>query len=146
MADFIAFNEGKDFLLTNDFQALASVYFLLSSQQIAVGGLEATDTLALGVGEITGWTGASAYARKSQTVPVPSNGVINFALMSWATGAAVDGPASVRSVVLATTADNTGKAIGAWHIETGGAADAFNLANVTLNFTPTLFLQNVGGG
>ena len=141
MPDFRAFNEGKDWIADNNISG-ATVYFLLSSQAIGVGGLEATDTLAGGVGEITGWTGASAYARLSQAIPAPTNGVMTFSQMTWQTGAATDGPASVISVVMVTSPDNTGKAIGAWHIEVGGTADAFNLANVTLNFTPTLFLAN----
>jgi hypothetical protein len=141
MPDFRAFNEGKDWIINNDVSG-ATWYFLLSSQAIGVGELEATDTLAGGVGEIAGWTGASAYARISQAVPAPSNGVITFSEITWQTGAATDGPASVKSVVLVTSADGTGKAIGAWHIEAGGTADDFSLANVTLNVTPTLFLKN----
>lgn len=143
--DFIAFNEGKNYIWDNDLVA-AVVYFLLSTQKIEAGGLEAVDTLAGGVGEIVGWTGANAYARKSQVIPAPVDGVLDLASMQWLTGAAVDGPASVRSVVAATTADNSGKALCAWHIDPGGGAKAFNLANVTFTFEPTLILQNEGGG
>jgi hypothetical protein len=47
---------------------------------------------------------------------------------------------------MATTSNNTGKALFAWNLNAGGAANAFNIATVTQNFTPTFFLQNVGGG
>lgn len=131
MPDFTMFNEGKNRLGTSGLPA--TCYFLLSSQQITTGGLEATDTLAGGVGEITG----TGYARQSQARPTPTNGAFAFSQMSWATGAATDWPASVVSIVLVTTADNTGTAICAWHLQTGGTARALNQANVTELVTPT---------
>ena len=89
------------------------------------------------MGEITG----TGYSRKSEAEPTPSlanPAVIAFAVKSWATGAATDWPASVKSIVLATTPDNTGKAICAWNLVAGGTARAMNAANTTENFTPTL--------
>src|SRR5688500_18469893 len=109
MADFIAFNEGKTELAANGL--LATCRFLLSTRGVDAGTAHAAgNTLAGGVGEITG----PGYARQSQAEPSPSNGVVSFSQMSFATGAATDWPAGVRSVVLVTSADNSGKAICAW--------------------------------
>lgn len=136
MADFIAFNEGRREALNNGLSA--TCYFLLSTRSCnthVVG-----DTLAGGVGEITGTT----YARQSEaepTVTLANPGVVAFAVKTWATGANTDWPASVISVVLATTVDNTGKAICAWNLVAGGTPRALNAANTTENFTPTL---NIG--
>lgn len=147
MADTIGFNEGKDFLLAHlrGGTAITTVYFLLSSTDTAT--LTATNTLTGGVGEITGWTGgASAYARISQTVPAPVNGVVDFTQITWSTDTSTNGPASVKSVVMVTTSDNSGKALFAWNLNTGGSADDMSAANSILAVTPTFFLQNVGGG
>lgn len=135
MADFIMFTAGKNELLNNGLPA--TCYFLLSSQQIAAGGLEAADTLAGGVGEITG----TGYSRQSQAEPTASSGQVAFSQKSWATGSATDWPSAVYSLVLVTTSDNTGKAICAWHLQTGGAARNMSGANTTENATPTLTLS-----
>jgi hypothetical protein len=146
MADFISFDEGEDYVLNNDISG-ATFYVLLSSRSCpadinspVAGEHGGGDTLATGVGEVTYWTGG---ARQSQVVPAPSAGVIDFATETWATGAQTDGPASVKSVVMVTSSDNTGKAICAWNLQTGGAARAFNVATTTLDFTPDYFLANV---
>jgi hypothetical protein len=92
------------------------------------------------VGEITG----TGYARQSESEPTASSAnptAVAFAQKTWSTGSATDWPASVKSCVLVTTADNTGKAICAWNLVTGGAARAMNAANTTENFTPTLQLS-----
>ena len=135
MADFISFNEGRKYLVTNGQGLPATCYFLLSTRDCnthVVG-----DTLAGGVGEITG----TGYARQSEAAPTPTlanPSAISWAQKTWSTGSATDWPASVKSVVVATTSDNTGKAICAWNLVTGGSARAMNLANTTENFTPTL--------
>jgi hypothetical protein len=146
MADFISFDEGEDYLINNDISG-ATFYFLLSSRSCpadvnspVAGEHGGGDTLAGGVGEVTYWTGG---ARQNQVVPNPSAGVITFGLEQWATGAQTDGPASVKSVVMVTSSDNSGKAICAWNLQTGGAARAFNAASTSLDFTPTYFLRNV---
>lgn len=131
MPDFILTNEGKNRLGTSGLPT--TCYFLLSTQTIGTG-LTAASTLAGGVGEITG-TGA---ARQSQARPTPTNGAFAFSQMSWATGSATDWPASVVSVVLVTTADNSGVTIAAWHLQANGVARALNQANVTEQVTPTL--------
>jgi hypothetical protein len=98
VADFISFNEGRKELANNGLPA--TLYFLLSSKDCnthVVG-----DTLAGGVGEITG----TGYARQSEAEPTASAAnpsAVAFAQKTWATGAATDWPASVKSVVLATT-------------------------------------------
>jgi hypothetical protein len=133
MADFIAFNEGKTELANNGLPA--TCYFFLSTKDCnthVVG-----DVLSgAAMGEITG----TGYARQSQAEPTASAGVVTFAQMSWATGSATDWPASVKSVVLATTVANTGKAICAWNLIAGGVARNLAAANTTESFTPTLTL------
>src|SRR3954469_18892566 len=135
MADFLSFNEGRKELANNGLPT--TTYFLLSTKDCnthVVG-----DTLAGGVGEITG----TGYARQSEAEPTASAAnpsAVAFAQKPFATGAATDWPASVKSVVLATTSDNTGKAICAWNLVTGGTARAMNAANTTENVTPTLQL------
>jgi hypothetical protein len=137
MADFLAFNEGKTELAQNGLPA--TCYFLLSTKSVdGTSAFAAGNGLAAGtLGEITG----TGYARQSQPEPTPSNGVVAFAQESWATGAATDWPSNVRSCVLVTTPDNTGKAICAWNLQAGGAARDLSAPNTTENFTPTL---NVG--
>ena len=133
MADFLMFTEGKNELLASGLPA--TCYFLLSSRGVDAGTTHAAgNTLAGGVGEITG----TGYARQSQAEPTPSSGSAAFTQESWATGAATDWPAVVRSVVLVTTSDNTGKAICAWNLQTSGTARDMSGANTTLNVTPTL--------
>ena len=133
MADFISFNEGRKELANNGLPA--TCYFLLSTKDCnthVVG-----DTLVGGVGEITG----TGYTRQSESEPAASlanPSAVAFAQKSWATGAATNWPSSVKSVVLATTSDNTGKAICAWNLIAGGTARDLSQANTTQNFTPTL--------
>lgn len=135
MADFITFNEGENYVGQNGLPATCR--FLLSTKSVdATTPFSATDTLTGNQdGEITVGTG---YARQSQSRPTPSSGLFTFTLMSWATGSATNWPAAVRSVVLVTTADDTGVMICAWNLVTGGAARDMSAANTTENFTPTL--------
>lgn len=133
MADFKAFNQGKTEMASNGLPT--TCYFLLSTRDADTHA--AGDTLAGGVGEING----TGYTRQSQAEPTPANGVVSFAQMTWATGAATNWPASVKSVVLVTSADNSGKAICAWNLQAGGAARDLSGANTTEKVTPTL---NVG--
>jgi hypothetical protein len=134
VADFVDFNEGKDYIAANGLPA--TCYFLLSTKSVgATSPFAGTETLAgAALGEITG----TGYVRKSQARPASAAGVNAFTLMSWVTGAATDWPAAVRSIVLVSTADNTGKAICAWNLQTGGAARDLSAANTTENVTPTL--------
>lgn len=134
MADFIVFTEGRSELINNGLPATCR--FLLSTKSVdATNPFSAANTLSgTTVGEITG----TGYARTSQAEPSASSGVVTFSQMSWSTGAATDWPATTRSVVLVTTADNTGKAICAWNLQTGGAARDLSTANTTEQFTPTL--------
>jgi hypothetical protein len=138
MADFIAFTEGRNEVGSNGLPA--TCYFFLSTKSVdGTSPHTAGETLAAAdLGEITG-TGA---ARKNQAEPSPVAGVYSFAQMSWATGAAADWPAAVRSIVLATSATTAGKAICAWNLQAGGAARDMSAPNTTENVTPTL---NVGG-
>lgn len=133
MPDFIFTNEGKNRLGTSGLPA--TCYFLISTQTIG-GSLTASSTLAGGVGEATG----TAYVRQSQSRPTPTNGSFAFSLMSWSTGSAADWPAAAVSVILATSADNTGVTVCAWHLQAGGIARALNQSNITEQFTPTLVI------
>lgn len=130
--DFLAFTEGENYLLTTAQGQSATGYFLLSTN--AVANFTAASTLAGGVAEITG----TGYARLSQAAPTPASGQIVWTQKSWSTGAAVNWPATTKSVVLVTTVDNTGKAICAWNLIAGGAARDLSQANTTENVTPTL--------
>jgi hypothetical protein len=135
MADFISFNEGRKELFNNGLPA--TCYFLLSTKDCATHVVG--DTLGGGVGEITG----TGYARQSEAEPAASlanPSAVAFAQKTWSTGANTNWPASVKSCVLATTVDNTGKAICAWNLVAGGAARDMSAANTTENFTPTLNL------
>lgn len=132
MSDFIAFDQGRTELANNGLPG--TCYFLLSDRDCDTH--TTSDTLAGGVGEITG----TGYARQSQSEPTASAGVVSFAQMTWTTGSSTDWPASVKSVVLATTANNTGKAICAWNLQVGGAARDLSAATTTEQFTPTLTL------
>lgn len=134
MADFIMFTEGKNELLNNGLPS--TCYFLLSTKSVdATSAHTAGETLAgATLGEITG----TGYARQSQSEPTASGGSVSFVQMSWTTGSATDWPATVRSVVLATGASTTGKAICAWNLQTGGAARDMSQASTTEQATPTL--------
>jgi len=134
MATFIAFNEGKKELANNGLPG--TCYFLLSTRGVGAGTAHsASDTLAGGVGEITG----TGYARQSESEPTASSsGQVSFAQKSWSTGSATDWPSGVRSVILATTSDNTGKAICAWDLQASSAARDLSQPNTTEQFTPTL--------
>jgi len=135
MADFIAFTEGKNELANNGLPS--TCYFLLSTKPCSGTGTHVVgDTLSGGVGEITG----TGYARQSQSEPSASSGTVTFSQMSWSTGSATDWPSSVKSVVLVTTSNNTGKAICAWNLQAGGTARDLSGANTTEQFTPTLTL------
>lgn len=131
----ISFEEGRKRVAQSGLPATCQ--FLLSTKDEA--SFLQTDTLAGGVGEITG----TGYSRKSQALPTPTSAnptAISFSQMSWATGAATDWPAAVKSVVLVTTADNTGVAICAWNLN-GTTGRDMSAANTTENVTPTLNLS-----
>ena len=133
MPDFISFNEGRKEIANNGLPS--TCYFLLSTKDCAT--LVVTDTLAGGVAEITG----TGYARQSESEPTASAAnpsAVAFAQKTWSTGANTNWPASVKSCVLVTTSDNTGKAICAWKLQAGGTARDMSAANTTENFTPTL--------
>lgn len=131
----ISFQEGRKLIAQSGLPA--TCYFLMSTKSET--DFLQTDTLAGGVAEITG----TGYTRKNQALPTPSSAnptVISFTLMSWATGSATDWPAAVKSVVLVSTSDNTGKAICAWNLN-GTTGRDMSAASTTENFTPTLNLQ-----
>lgn len=133
MADYIDFTEGQNSLLSGGLPA--TCYFLLSTTPVS--SLTAASTLAGGVGEVTG----TGYSRQSQARPTPSGGAASFAQMSWTTGTATDWPSNVASVVLVTTADNTGKAICAWNLILGGGTRDMSKANTTEQVAPTFNLS-----
>lgn len=130
------FTEGKNELLANGLPS--TCYFLLSTKGVDAGTAHtAGETLAgATLGEITG----TGYGRQSQSEPTPSSGTATFAQMSFATGAATDWPSGVRSIILATGAAGTGKAICAWNLRTGGSARDMSGENTTELNTPVLSL------
>lgn len=136
MADFVSFDEGRQYVVNNGLPS--TCYFLLSTKSVdATSAFTASATLAGGVGEITG----TGYARQTEfepTATAASPSVVAFAEKTWSTGSATDWPAAVRSCVLATTADDSGKAVCAWNLQPGGAARDLSTANTVENFTPTL--------
>ena len=124
MADFIAFNEGRQ--LVEDSGWPATVKFDLSTK--AVSAFTAADTYATR-GAITG----TGYVQGSQAEPAATGlGSKVFTLMAFATGAAVNwqNPASI------VASDGT-KIICAWNLVPGGATRDMSQANTTLNVTPT---------
>ena len=137
MTDFVGFADGEKHVL--DVGLPPTLWFLLSTRSVAK--LPVESTLAAGVGEITG----TGYQRVQQTTPgfSPSQrGVkIHFEPVVWETSVSRDWPDQVRSCLLVTTADNTGKAICAWNLQPGGRprnmADAF----ITEIFTPTIEVE-----
>lgn len=131
---FISFNEGRKEIVTSGHGLPATCYFLLSTKD--TGTFAVTDTLVGGVAEATG----TGYARLSQAAPTPTAANPSasvFAQMTWATGAATDWPVAVKTVVLVTTSDNTGKAVCAWDVN-GSTGFAMNAASTSLAATPTL--------
>ena len=134
MADFLSFTEGKNELMSNGLPS--TCYFLLSTKSVdATSAHTAGETLAgATLGEITG----TGYSRQSQSEPTPAGGTAVFTQMSFATSSATDWSSTVRSVVLATGAAGTGKAICAWNLQTGGTARDMSTANTTEQVTPTL--------
>lgn len=131
MADFIAFSEGKTELANNGLPA--TCYFILSTK--ACDTHTAGETLAgADLGEITG----TGYARLTESEPTAVAGVVTFSTKTWSTGTRTDWSNSVKSVVLATGATTTGKAICAWNLQAGGGARDMSAANTTENVQPTL--------
>jgi hypothetical protein len=136
--DFISFNEGEDSILSSGMPS--TCYFLLSTKSCSgTSPFSSTDTLAGGVGEITG----TGYARKNQALPTPTAGALAFTLCTWTTGSATDWPATVRSIVLVTTADNSGKAICAWNLIPGNGVRDLSHALTAEFVTPTLTTESV---
>lgn len=150
---FQVFDEGLRYIAQHGIPSTA--YFLLSTRiaepDIApfyrdIGGYhQATDTLAGGVGEVTASATCTGYTRKSQTTPAPTTDdppQVRFAKISWATGSAADWSSNNISVVLATTADNSGVAICAWDIaDPAGTPVNLRAGGSTLDYTPYLVMS-----
>jgi hypothetical protein len=133
MADYLNFTAGDDLILAD---GLPSTCFLaLSSKPCSGSGCHVVgDTLAGGIGEI----GGTGYGRQSQAAPTPSGGEAVFTVVDFATGTATDWPSSVKSVVLVSSADNSGTAIAAFNLIAGGAARNLSQAQITEQVTVTL--------
>ncbi len=140
--DIISFNEGKDAIIAGGLTS--NLQFALSSrpvgQQLA-GEHQATDTYALGFGEVTYWTGGGRITITGR--PASSNGIIIIPTQTWNTGVQTNGPAIVKSVVLI---DSNNKLISAVNILYTGIPYPMNAANKPLVAGIRWFLQNVGGG
>lgn len=134
MSDTIWFTEGLDEVLQNGLPS--TVYFALSTKSVdGTSAHTAGETLAGATfGEITG----TGYARLSEAEPTVTAGAAAFAVKSWATGAATDWPATVRSWVAMTGPAGTGKLLCAHNLISGGAARDLSQANTTENVEPTI--------
>lgn len=134
---FVDFAEGHDVLKRDGLPA--TCYFLLSTKPCSgPGAHKTTDTLAGGVGEIAG----TGYARQAQPAPAAAMWFkstatwrIVFEELLWETVLSHDWSSPMQSIILATTADNTGSAIGAWASSEPIDVD---LPWVTYKFKPTL--------
>lgn len=130
MADFISFNEGRAYMSNNGFPATCT--FALSTKDCnthVVGDAYAS------FGEITG-TGYTRQTEAEPTLTSANPAAMVFAAKVFATGAATDWPASVKSIVFVDATNS--KLICAWNLVAGGAARAMNAASTTETFTPTL--------
>jgi hypothetical protein len=129
--DFLVFDAGRKHVETYGIPVVN--FFLLSSRPCSgPDALSAHSTLARGVGEIDG----SGYARAISVI----RGEVAFGPQTWSTGLALDWPASVKSVVLATTDDDSGTAIAAWNLRRDGEGRDMSLPSTTETFVPTLTL------
>jgi hypothetical protein len=139
MADFLIFDEGANELLDNGYPS--TIYLALSTRKVgtqAAGEHAVGDTLAGGFGEATG----TGYSRKSQAEPAAASRAKALAQAIWNTGAAVDWPASVRSVVAVTSSGAGGKILWAMNLISGGAARDLSQANTEERVTPTHSLSS----
>jgi hypothetical protein len=132
MAEFISFDEGRSELANSGLPP--TCYFLLSTKSCA--DHLTTDTLTAGVGEITG----TGYTRQTESEPAASAGVVSLGAQVFATGAETDWPASVKSCVLVTTADDSGVAVCAWNLASEGTGRDMAGPNITETITPELVL------
>ena len=112
--DFVVFEEGRKALTKG---LPSTCYFLLSTRPCFGSDTHLEgDTLAGGVGEITG----TSYSR--QTAPAPEaewlayneTWVFNFEETTWATTLSHGWDGPVRSVVMASTRDDSGSALAAF--------------------------------
>ncbi len=103
MAEFIAFNEGKDEIGTIGMPAITT--FALSRSPIAA---DPANPIAGELNAVSGyanrnepvWSGASAYARIDVATPAIANGIWTYTTaLQWLTGLAVDGQADVVTLL-----------------------------------------------
>lgn len=123
----VIFTEGDlaDVLADTGWPATLSV--ALSTKPCSGGGAHVVgDTLAGGFGEIAG----TGYSRQSVSEPTSSGGTKTWPTASFATGAATNWPAAVKSAVLIG-----GSALLA-AIDLSATRD-MSAANTTVTFTPT---------
>lgn len=125
MADFIAFNEGRQ--LVEDGGWPTTCTFDLSTG--VIGSTLVATTVYSGRLPITG----TGYTQKTQTEPSATGlGSKAFPQSQWLTGAATNWTNPTTIIV----SDGT-KIICAWNLVAGGAARDMSQANTTLNVTPT---------
>lgn len=156
MAVMVAFNEGKDRILTPGGGMPATTHFLLSRAKIATdlaapqaGDLSAITTYAQR-NEATWGGSTSPYARKSISTPTPSLGICTFTTaLDWRTGDAVDGPPDIKSLIALDNANS--KLLFAWDLRSmiaGGVNLNAAVANTRIFIAQPfhIFLQNEDGG
>jgi hypothetical protein len=130
-ADFLGFNAGR--IICEDTGWPATQTFDLSTK--AVSAFAATDAYSARAA-ITG----TGYTQKTQAEPAATAATLGqkaWTVLSWATGAAADwqNPSSI------VVSDGT-VLYCAWNLVPGGAAQAMNAANTTINVTPTYLPTN----
>lgn len=135
--DFLTPHQGARFIGTAAIPA--TVYFDLSTKSVGSTNpfTEGSTTATRGALTHAGMTG---YNAQSKSRPAGAGGTFTFGTLTWSTGAAVNWPNNVRSVV-ATTGSAAGTLLGCWNLQVGGGARDMSAANTTENVNPTLVLK-----
>jgi hypothetical protein len=134
VADFIAFNEGRQVVETSGWPATDTVDLSTKAVGTGVTPWAATDVYS-GRSAITG----TGYAAKTQGRPTSTalGSMVFPTALSWPNGAATNwqNPCSI-------VASDGAKIICAWNLVPGGAARDMSQANTTLNVTPSYVPTN----
>ena len=141
MADFIAPRQGGRYIGTA--AVPATVYFDLSTKSVDSTNpfTHASTTATRGALTHAGMTGYNALSKARPTGANSLGGTLVFGTVTWATGAATNWPANVRSIVM-TTGSAAGTLLACWNLQAGGGARDMSAANTTENVNPTLIIKS----
>lgn len=137
MDDFLLFTPGAHLVMASGLPD--TCYFLLSEKSVgeeSAAPFDPDDVLATDSGEIAG----TGYGRLSEARPTPADRAAAFAVKTWETEDAEDWSSVVRSLVMATTENDSGIMVCAWNLRPGGLARDLSGANTTESVTPTFAL------